>query len=341
MKFFAPSLAGNFLGERIAHEFQEELTECSLTKFADGEISFESLETVRGQDCFIVHSICKTDEGDVNHHLMELMFMVDALRRASAKTINLVIPYLGYSRQDRRNGKRQPISSKVVASMLSSAGADRLLTMDLHCDQIEGFYDIPVDNLSFKNIIFEEIGNLKEASNEDLIIVAPDMGSAHRVHGLAKMLKLPMAIADKRRDKPNEVTEMTLVGSVLDKTAILIDDMIDTGGTIRKAGELLKEEGARKVIVYATHALFSGEAKYKIFEDDTPFDVVNLSNTSPTFPTLNVSFDKQFDEDCTINVTGKVVIKTKCQLRLHDVSGLFAEAIRNICDNRSVSESII
>lgn len=325
MKFFAPTIAGRAIGERISYSFGEVLNECLISKFSDGEISCEIQETVRGEDCFIIQSICATEDGGINDHLMQVVFMVDALKRASAKTINLVIPYMGYSRQDRRNGKRQSISAKVVASMLSK-DVDHVFTMDLHCDQIEGFFDVPVDNLSFKNIIFKEL-NEKKKNYDNLIIVAPDMGSAHRVHSLAKKIELPMIITDKRRDKPNSISEMTLIGDVRGKVAILIDDLVDTGGTLRKSAELLKKEGACEVIVYATHPVLSGKAHYNLFQKDTPFDEINFSNSIPIV--ANITEDVSSYKERVSS------------LYIHDISFIFSKAIKNMWSNRSVSQSIL
>jgi ribose-phosphate pyrophosphokinase len=212
-----------------------------------------------------------------------------------------------------------------------SQHVDHIYTMDLHSDQIEGFFEIPVDNLSFKNIIYESLGNRKEATSESLVIVAPDMGSAHRVHRLAKLLKLPMVVADKRRNKPNSVSDMTLVGDVVDKTAIIIDDLIDTGNTLIKAGNLLKNEGAKKIVVFATHGVFSGPAFKNLLSKDTPFNEIHIANTKPIIVD-SVYFDSE---------KSKKIINIECSFYVHNISHIFYEAIKNNYSCKSVSTSII
>lgn len=328
MKFFCIDSNHLYFAKNIAGHFQKEVLASRVESFSDGEISCEIDNTVRGSDCFVVHSLYHDKDGlSINDRIMQLVFFIDALKRASAKSINLVIPYIGYSRQDRRNSKRQPISSKVVAKLISDK-VDHIYTMDLHSDQIEGFFEIPVDNLSFKNIIFSEITKMKDTSN--LMIVAPDMGSAHRVHSLAKTLKLPLSVIDKRRDKPNSISEMILIGDVKDKDVVLIDDLVDTGGTLRKAGDLLRHSGAKSIKVFATHPILSGRAFDNLFLNESPFQDIFFSNTVPIF--CDLVHSKSGNSEMR---------KTNVSLHILDVSFCFSEAIEKTVLNQSVSSYIL
>src|SRR5579863_4156652 len=230
------------------------LGKAMVSRFSDGEIQVEIQENVRGKDVFVLQSTC----APANDNLMELMIMVDALKRASAGRITAAIPYFGYARQDRRpRSARVAISAKLVANMLMSAGIDRVLTVDLHADQIQGFFDIPVDNIYGSPVLLKDI---KAGRHENLMIVSPDTGGVMRARAFAKALNVDMAIIDKRRPKANEAEVMNIIGDVNGKTCIIVDDMIDTALTLCKAAEALKKQGATKVSAYATHAVFSNPA---------------------------------------------------------------------------------
>lgn len=250
------------LAEQIAKEFNTTLGDCHVTKFSDGEISVNINETVRGKDVFIV----QPTSFPVNDNLMELLIMIDACKRASAGRINAVIPYYGYARQDRKTKARDPISSKLVANLITSAGADRVITMDLHCAQIQGFFDIPVDHLYGLPIITKYYEDKFKNEKEDLVVVSPDLGSVARTRNFAERLDIPLAIVDKRRPQPNVSEIMNIIGDVKGKNVILIDDMIDTAGTITNAANKLKEIGAKNVFACCTHPILSGKAIERIEE---------------------------------------------------------------------------
>ncbi|HXE22177.1 MAG TPA: ribose-phosphate pyrophosphokinase [Rhodoferax sp.] len=246
----------------------------SVGRFSDGEVTVEINQNVRARDVFVVQSTC----APTNENLMELLIMVDALKRASAERISAVIPYFGYARQDRRpRSARVPISAKVVANMLQAVGVARVLTMDLHADQIQGFFDIPVDNIYASPVL---LGDLRQQKYEDLIVVSPDVGGVVRARALAKQLGCDMAIIDKRRPKANVSEVMHVIGEIDGRNCVVMDDMIDTAGTLVKAAEVLKERGAKKVYAYCTHPIFSGPAIDRI-TNSPALDEVVVTNTIP------------------------------------------------------------
>src|SRR5207244_1557663 len=243
-------------------------------KFSDGEVMVELLENVRGKDVFVLQSTC----APTNDNLMELLVMIDALKRSSAARVTAAIPYFGYARQDRRpRSARVAISAKVVANMLTSVGVARLLTMDLHADQIQGFFDIPVDNIYASPVL---LGDLRQRNYTDLMVVSPDVGGVVRARALAKQLGCDMAIIDKRRPKANVSEVMHVIGDIDGRNCVIMDDMIDTAGTLVKAAEVLKDRGAKKVYAYCTHPIFSGPAIGRIAQGDA-LDEVVITNTIP------------------------------------------------------------
>jgi ribose-phosphate pyrophosphokinase len=254
-------LAGNSngaLAEAIAAYLGEPLTKCQVRRFADMEIFVEIQENVRGKDAFIVQST----SFPTNDHLMELLIMTDALRRASARRITAVMPYFGYARQDRKPGPRTPISAKLVANLITRAGADRVLTVDLHAGQIQGFFDIPVDNLYGAPVMVRDV---KERMNvSDVMVVSPDVGGVVRARALAKRIDAPLAIVDKRRERAGESEVMNIIGDVEGKVCILVDDIVDSGGTLCNAAEALLKQGAKEVHAYITHGVLSGGAVARI-----------------------------------------------------------------------------
>ncbi|MGM0924599.1 MAG: ribose-phosphate diphosphokinase [Bacillota bacterium] len=245
------------LAEEIADEVGVDLGKCSVTRFSDGEVQINIEESIRGCDVFVIQST----SAPVNEHLMEVLIMVDALKRASAKTINIVMPYYGYARQDRKARAREPITAKLVANLLETAGADRVITLDLHAPQIQGFFDILIDHLMGVPILSEYF---LEKDLKDIVIVSPDHGGVTRARKLADRLKAPIAIIDKRRPRPNVAEVMNIVGNIEGKTAILIDDIIDTAGTITLAANALVENGATEVYACCTHPVLSGPAIERI-----------------------------------------------------------------------------
>ncbi len=299
----------------FAHGICEELGlnvgECEVKAFADGEVSVSVYESVRGCDVFVVQPTCKP----VNDNLMELLIMMDAFRRASAGRITAVIPYFGYARQDRKAKGRDPISAKLVANMIVAAGADRVLTMDLHAAQIQGFFDIPVDNM-LGNPVFVKyyLNKFDEAeyNHDDIIVVSPDVGSVARSRAFATKVHMGLAIVDKRRQKANFCEVMNVIGDVKDKTCILYDDMIDTAGTLCNAAAALMEHGAKAVYACASHGVLSGSACDRI--EASPLKEVMLLNTLP-MPS---------------NYTGQ-------KIRQLDVSPLFAKAITRIYNETPIS----
>ncbi|KYK90679.1 ribose-phosphate pyrophosphokinase, partial [Aggregatibacter actinomycetemcomitans serotype d str. SA508] len=288
------------LAKRISENLFTKLGDATVGRFSDGEVQVQINENVRGSDVFIIQSTC----APTNDNLMELLVMVDALRRASAGRITAVIPYFGYARQDRRvRSARVPITAKVVADFLSGVGVDRVLTCDLHAEQIQGFFDVPVDNVFGSPVLLDDIRKKTDLTNP--IVVSPDIGGVVRARAVAKLLNdTDMAIIDKRRPRANVSKVMHIIGDVADRDCILVDDMIDTGGTLCKAAEALKERGARRVFAYATHAVFSGSAAKNIASD--ALDEVVVTDTIPLSP--------------EIRVLGKV--------RTLTLSGMLAEAIR-------------
>lgn len=245
------------LAEEIAKHIGVELGKCSVSRFSDGEVQINIEESIRGCDVFIIQST----SAPVNEHLMELLIMIDALKRASAKTINIVMPYYGYARQDRKARAREPITAKLAANIIEKAGATRIITLDLHAPQIQGFFDIPIDHLVGVPILGEYF---KSKNLDDVVVVSPDHGGVTRARRLAERLKAPIAIIDKRRPRPNVAEVMNIVGQVEGKTAILIDDMIDTAGTITIGASALIEAGAKEVYACCTHPVLSGPAIERI-----------------------------------------------------------------------------
>ena len=307
IKLFAGN-ATPILAQKVADRLYCKLGDCIVGRFSDGEINIEINENVRGADVFIIQSTC----APTNDNLMELIVMVDALRRASAGRITAVVPYFGYARQDRRvRSARVPITAKVVADFLSSVGVDRVLTCDLHAEQIQGFFDVPVDNVFGSPVLLEDMLT-KELSNP--VVVSPDIGGVVRARAIAKLLnETDLAIIDKRRPKANVSQVMNIIGDVNGRDCILVDDMIDTGGTLCKAAEALKNNGARRVFAYATHPIFSGSAAENIV--NSVIDEVIVTDTIP--------LSKE------IKKVGKI-----SQLTL---SGMLAEAIRRVSNEESIS----
>jgi ribose-phosphate pyrophosphokinase len=298
------------LAQEICAHLGEPLGDSTRRRFSDGEINFQILENVRGADVFLVQPCCPP----VNESIMELLIMIDAFRRASAKRITAVIPYYGYARQDRKDRPRVPISAKVVANLLTAVGSDRLLTVDLHAGQIQGFFDIPVDHLYATPVM---IDYLKTLSSEGLIIVSPDAGGVERARFFAKYLKTSLAIIDKRHRKGSNETEvMHIIGEVEGRDAVIVDDMIDTAGTIVKATEALKAQGARRLWVAATHGVLSGPAIGRL--RDSACEEIIITNTVP------LAGGKKLDKITVLSV-----------------AGLLAEAIQSIHEETSVSRLFI
>ena len=310
LKIFALS-SNRPLAQKIADQVGVELGKVSVTHFSDGEIKINIDESIRGDHVYIVQSTSYP----VNDNLMELLIMIDALRRASAKTINIVLPYYGYARQDRKAQSREPITAKLVANMITQAGADRVLTLDLHAAQIQGFFDIPVDHLLgaplLANYFLEN--NFKD---KDIVVVSPDHGGVTRARKLAEFLHAPIAIIDKRRPKANVAEVMNIIGDVKGKVAVLIDDMIDTAGTITLAAQAIQDAGALEVYACCTHPVLSG----------------------PALDRLNDSVIKEVVVTDSIQVPEE---KTGGKIVQVSVDQLMAEAIRRIHENRSVSPLFI
>lgn len=273
MKIFAGNAVPE-LAKKIASRLYIKLGDAVVGRFSDGEVSVQINENVRGSDVFIIQSTC----APTNDNLMELIVMVDALRRASAGRITAVIPYFGYARQDRRvRSARVPITAKVVADFLSSVGVDRVLTVDLHAEQIQGFFDVPVDNVFASPVLLED---MRKREFQAPVVVSPDIGGVVRARAIAKLLNdADLAIIDKRRPKANVAQVMHIIGDVKDRDCIIVDDMIDTGGTLCKAAEALKEQGARRVFAYATHPVFSGNAAENIA--NSVIDELIITDTIP------------------------------------------------------------
>ncbi|MBN8413566.1 ribose-phosphate pyrophosphokinase [Halomonas denitrificans] len=295
------------LARKVAESLDSRLGNATVGQFSDGEVAVEINENVRGKDVFVLQSTC----APTNDNLMELILMVDALRRASATRITAVVPYFGYARQDRRvRSARVPISAKIVADMMVKAGVDRVMTMDLHADQIQGFFDVPVDNVYGSPILLDDI---ERQNYDDLVVVSPDVGGVVRARAIAKQLNADLAIIDKRRPQANQAQVMHIIGDIQDRTCVVVDDMIDTAGTLCKAGEALKDHGARRVVAYATHPILSGPAVDNISE--SVLDEVVVADTIPLSETARRS--------------GRI--------RQLSVAGLIAEAIRRVSNEESVS----
>jgi ribose-phosphate pyrophosphokinase len=254
-------VAGNSnprLAEAIAARLRTPLAKAVVRRFADMEIFVEILENVRGADLFVIQST----SFPANDHLMELLIIIDALRRASARRITAVVPYFGYARQDRKSGSRTPISAKLVANLITNAGADRVLTLDLHAGQIQGFFDIPTDNLYAAPVMVRDIRERFDLSN--VMVVSPDVGGVVRARGLAKRINAPLAIIDKRRERPGESEVMNVIGEVGGRTCILVDDIVDSGGTLVNAADALLAQGAKEVYAYISHGVLSGGAVARV-----------------------------------------------------------------------------
>jgi ribose-phosphate pyrophosphokinase len=300
------------LAQEIARHLTVPLGRADVSRFSDGEITVELMENVRGRDVFIV----QPTSPPTNDHLMELLVMVDACRRASAARITAVIPYFGYARQDRRpRATRVPITAKLVANMIASAGVSRLLTVDLHADQIQGFFDIPVDNVYASPVL---LGDVWKRKHPDLLVVSPDVGGVVRARALAKRLDdADLAIIDKRRSRANESEVMNIIGEVAGKSCVLVDDLVDTAGTLCHAAKALKDEGAAKVVAYITHAVLSGPAVDRISKSELDelvvTDTILLGDAARACP----------------------------KIRQLSVAGLLAETMRRIRDEESVSSLYI
>ena len=296
------------LSKNIAKYLKSKLVNSSIRKFADGEIYIEINENIRGNSIFIIQSV----SSPANDNLMELLLCIDALKRSSAKNITAVIPYFGYARQDRKVIPRTSISAKLVSNLITKAGADRIVTVDLHAGQIQGFFDIPVDNLFATPIFARHVK--KKIKSKNIIAVAPDVGGTERARALGKILNVGLAIVDKRRPKPGQSQVMNVIGDVKGKTCIIVDDIIDSGGTIVNAAKALKERGAKEVYVYITHGVLSGDAVKKIKNSV----IKNLVIT-----------DTIDNGEKTKNVKNIEVLP---------ISGLMGEAIKRISNSTSVSD---
>ncbi len=299
------------LAQKVAKHLNVQLGKATVSKFSDGEVMVELLENVRGKDVFVLQSTC----APTNDHLMEMMIMVDALRRSSAARITAAIPYFGYARQDRRpRSARVAISAKVVANMLTIAGVNRLLTMDLHADQIQGFFDIPVDNVYATPIL---LGDLWKHGYKNQVVVSPDVGGVVRARAVAKRLETDLAIIDKRRPRPNVSSVMNIIGDVNGRTCVIMDDMVDTANTLCEAAKALKEQGAVHVVAYCTHPVLSGQAVERI--EKSVIDELVVTDTIPLKPEA---------EACA-------------KIRQISVAELLAETMRRICEESSVSSLFV
>jgi len=295
------------LAQKIVKRLGIPMGDATVTQFSDGEIAVELNENVRGRDVFVVQSTC----APTNDNLMELIVMVDALRRASAGRITAVVPYFGYSRQDRRpRSARVAITAKVVANMLTGVGADRVLTVDLHADQIQGFFDCPVDNVYASPVL---LGDIWKHKYQDLVVVSPDVGGVVRARALAKHLDVELAIIDKRRPRANEAKVMNIIGDVAGRVCVLIDDMVDTAGTLCAASAALKEQGATRVVAYTTHPVLSGKAIENI--SNSVLDELVVTDTIPLQPNA---------EACD-------------KIRVLSIAEMLAEAMYRINNEESVS----
>ncbi|TXH51118.1 MAG: ribose-phosphate pyrophosphokinase [Cellvibrionales bacterium] len=299
--------ANRELAERIAQRLGMRLGDADVKSFSDGEISVEINENVRGGDVFIVQPTCAPP----NRNLMELLFITDALRRASAARITAVVPYFGYARQDRRvRSARVPISAKLCADMMTGAGVDRVLTVDLHAEQIQGFFDVPVDNVYGSPVLLSDI---RAQKYDDLLVVSPDIGGVVRARAVAKEMHCDLAIIDKRRPKANVSEVMNIIGEVEGRTCVLVDDIVDTAGTLCKAADALKEHGAGKVIAYCTHPVLSGNALHNL--NNSSLDELVVTDTIPL----------------------STEMKNCSKIRQLSMAHLLAEAIRRVNNEESVS----
>jgi len=299
--------ANPLLAHNVVKRLNIPIGHAVVGKFSDGEVMVEILENVRGRDVFVLQSTCTP----TNDSLMELLIMIDALRRASAGRITAAMPYYGYARQDRRpSSARVAISAKLVANMLAAVGVDRVLTMDLHADQIQGFFDVPVDNVYAAPVL---LGDVWKHNHEDVVVVSPDVGGVVRARALAKRLESDLAIIDKRRPRPNVSEVMNIIGEVEGRTCVIMDDIVDTANTLCKAADALKEQGAKRVLAYCTHPVLSGNAVQRIAESS--LDEVVVTDTIPLRP------------------DGQACKK----IRVLSVAGLLAETILRISNEDSVS----
>ena len=293
------------LVEKISEKLNIPIGKSEVKNFSDGEINVEIDESVRGMDVFVIQSIC----APVNNNLMELLILIDALKRASARRITAVLPYYGYARQDRKVSPRAPISAKLVADLITTAGASRILTVDLHAGQIQGFFNIPVDHLFAAPVLLDYLKQLKN----DIVIVSPDAGGVERARAYAKRLNSSLAIIDKRREGPNVSQVMNIIGDVSGMVAVLVDDMVDTGGTLVRGAYALMEKGAKTVYACCTHPVLSGQAVKLLME--SPIEEMIITDTIP------------------LNEKAKACPK----IRVFSISSLLAEAIRRIYEDESVS----
>jgi ribose-phosphate pyrophosphokinase len=298
--------ASSDLSSRIAEHFGLPLGDVNVTVFSDGEFQPSFEETVRGQDVFIIQSTMPPTE-----NIFELLLLIDAARRASARKIIAVIPYFGFARQDRKDKPRVAIGAKLIANMLIAAGVDRVMTMDLHADQIQGFFEVPVDHLYASTLFLKEINKL---DNGNLVIAAPDVGGAKRANSYAKNLNCGLALCHKNRKRANEIAEMTVIGDVLGKDVIIIDDMCDTAGTLTTAADLLMEKGALSVRAFCTHAVLSGPA----------FERINNSRLTEIIVTDTIP-----------------LAKTSPKIRVITVADLFADVIKKLVNNESISSHFV
>ncbi len=298
------------LAEKICDYLNLGLGEIESYNFADGEIFCQIRENVRGSDVFVIQPICPP----VNENLMELLIMLDAFKRASAARITAVIPYYGYGRQDKKDKPRVPITAKLVGDLISRAGADRVLTMDLHAGQIQGFFDIPVDHLFAAPVLLDAI---RELEIPDLTIVSPDAGGVERARAIAKRLEAELAIVDKRRVAPNQAEVMHVIGDVDGRNVLILDDIIDTAGTLRHTVDALREKGAKRILASGVHAILSGPAIDRL--ESSPLELVLVTNTTPLDEKL---------ERCS-------------KLRPLSVAPLLGEAVRRIHENSSVSSLFV
>ncbi|MCL5980249.1 MAG: ribose-phosphate pyrophosphokinase [Acidithiobacillus sp.] len=294
------------LAAAVARFLQIPLGRAEVSSFSDGEVFVEILENVRGRDVFVLQPTC----APTNDNLMELLTMIDALKRASANRITAAVPYYGYARQDRKSRARTAITAKLVADLITSAGANRVLTMDLHADQIQGFFDVPVDNIYASPIL---LGDIWRQSYPGLIVVSPDVGGVVRARAIAKRLEVDLAIIDKRRPRPNESVVMNIIGDVEGRTCVIVDDMVDTANTLCEAAKALKENGAVRVCAYCTHPVLSGPAIERI--ERSVLDELTVTDTIPLRPDAQA---------CS-------------KIRILSIAELLAETIRRIAEEDSVS----
>ena len=298
--------ATKYLAERICQSLGCPLGELLITKFSDGEFAVSYEESIRGQDIFLVQSTFPNAD-----NLMELLLMIDAAKRASARTINAVIPYFGWARQDRKDKPRVSIGAKLVADLLSAAGVNRVITMDLHADQIQGFFNVPVDHLYASNVILPYLQSLQL---EDLVIASPDVGGSKRANTYAKYLGCPLVLCNKTRARANVVATMQIIGDVEGKNVVIIDDMVDTAGTITKAADIMKEAGAKTVRACASHCVMSGPASERV--QNSALEEIVFTDSIP------------YSQDCA-------------KVKQLSVADLFAETIRRVINNESISSQYI